>query len=70
MTPKMGRASALGWELAILYTFFMGGGFYLDRRLGTAPWLLIAGVVLGSVAAIRSLVRATKLLEDEEEKRP
>ncbi len=70
MTPKMGRASALGWELAILYTFFMGGGFYLDRRLGTAPWLLIVGVVLGSVAAIRSLVRATKLLEDEEEKKP
>ena len=48
----------------------MGGGFYLDRRLGTAPWLLIAGVVLGSVAAIRSLVRATKLLEDEADEKP
>ena len=65
----MGRASALGWEMAILYTVFMGGGFYLDQRFGTSPWLLLAGVVLGTVAVIPSLVKVSKMSDDEETKR-
>lgn len=65
----MGRASALGWEMAILYTFFMDGGFYLDQRFATSPWLLLLGMLLGTVAVIPSLVKASKMSDDEETKR-
>lgn len=68
ISPKMGRASALGWELAILYTLFMGGGYYLDQRFGSSPWLLLLGVLLGTVATIPALVRAAKMSDDEENK--
>lgn len=32
-------------------------GAWLDRRLGTDPWLAVAGVVLGAAAGFHSLVR-------------
>jgi ATP synthase protein I len=35
-----------------------GGGYVLDRWLGTQPWLLLAGLVIGLCVAFYSLVRA------------
>jgi F0F1-type ATP synthase assembly protein I len=32
-------------------------GGYLDRRLGTGPWLLVAGVTLGTAAGFVELFR-------------
>ena len=32
-------------------------GYLLDRWLGTEPWLLIAGIVLGTAGAFVSLYR-------------
>ena len=32
------------------------GGYYLDRWLGTTPWLLVVGVILGFVSAMFQLV--------------
>ncbi len=32
-------------------------GYFLDRWLNTAPWLLIIGTVLGTVGAFTSLYR-------------
>jgi F0F1-type ATP synthase assembly protein I len=37
-----------------------GGGYLLDRWLGTQPWLLLTGLVLGLCAAFYSLVRAAR----------
>ncbi len=34
------------------------GGYYLDRWLGTAPWLLLGGFALGVVTAMRNLIRS------------
>jgi F0F1-type ATP synthase assembly protein I len=36
-------------------------GYWLDRRWGTLPLLLIVGVVLGFVTATLSLLRLTKM---------
>jgi F0F1-type ATP synthase assembly protein I len=33
------------------------GGQWLDRRLGTAPWLLLVGALLGAGAGMLSLYR-------------
>ena len=32
-------------------------GWALDRWLGTSPWLIVAGIVLGSVAGFMQFVR-------------
>lgn len=37
-------------------------GWLLDRWLGTKPWLLVAGVTLGSIAGFYQLIRATSKL--------
>jgi ATP synthase protein I len=34
-----------------------GGGYWLDTRLGTRPWLTIVGVVLGAVVAFTAMIR-------------
>jgi ATP synthase protein I len=52
----------------------MGIGYYLDRWLGTGPWLMIVWIGLGFAAGVRSLYRAAvrsgkDLERDEEERR-
>jgi ATP synthase protein I len=37
-------------------------GWLLDRWLGTKPWLLVAGVTLGSIAGFYEFIRATSRL--------
>jgi F0F1-type ATP synthase assembly protein I len=32
-------------------------GSYLDRKMGTSPWLLVAGVLLGTAAGFVGLFR-------------
>jgi F0F1-type ATP synthase assembly protein I len=39
----------------IVLGYFLGD--YLDRRLGTRPWLLALGVLLGSAAGLVQLFR-------------
>jgi ATP synthase protein I len=41
---------------------FCGAGWLLDRWLGTKPWLLVIGIVLGAVAGFYQFIRlASKL---------
>lgn len=35
----------------------LGLGWVLDRYLGTSPWLLVAGIVLGSVTGFMRFIR-------------
>ena len=37
-------------------------GYWLDRWLGTRPWMLIAGVALGTVGAFLGLYRIVSRL--------
>ena len=39
-----------------------GLGWLLDRLLATKPWLLVAGIVLGSIAGFYQFVRMTSKL--------
>lgn len=64
MRGERGRAYrllslALSFGFTLLAAMFLGfwGGGWLDRRLGTGPWLSLLGLLLGVVAAFRILFR-------------
>jgi ATP synthase protein I len=61
-TRKSGIAYAAGLALFFSVASLSGVGWLLDRWLGTAPWMLVAGVVLGAVAGFYQFIRlASKL---------
>ena len=71
---ELGRYSALGLELAISVVLGLAFGYYLDKWLGTGPWMTVVWIGIGFAAGVRSLYRAAlrsgKAMEqDEEEKR-
>lgn len=66
---ELGRYSALGFEMALSVVIGLGIGYYLDKWLGTAPWLMILWLGFGFAAGVRSLYRAAKRSEKELEER-
>ncbi len=57
VTRKSGLAYAAGLTIFFSLLTFLGVGWALDRWLGTSPWLLVAGIVLGSVVGFYEFVR-------------
>jgi F0F1-type ATP synthase assembly protein I len=51
----------LGFSIACPMVFFIGGGAWLDGQLGTVPWLLFGGMILGLLAAGAALYQLTKV---------
>ncbi len=47
----------LGWTFAITLAAGVLGGWWLDGKLGTRPWLLLAGALLGIVSGFVSFFR-------------
>jgi F0F1-type ATP synthase assembly protein I len=45
-------------------------GYFLDRWLGSSPWLTLIGLGLGVVVGFRELVRTIKAAEQEERNGP
>jgi ATP synthase protein I len=50
-------ASRVGLELVAATVIGAGLGYALDRWLGTRPWLLVVGVVLGAAAGVFAVYR-------------
>ncbi|NNF84708.1 MAG: AtpZ/AtpI family protein [Deltaproteobacteria bacterium] len=70
----MGKYSALGLELAIAVVLGLAIGYYLDKWLGTGPWMTVVWIGIGFAAGVRSLYRAAlrsgeNLKKEEEAKR-
>lgn len=59
---KSGIAYAAAISLFVAVAVFLAIGWMLDRWLGTKPWLLVAGIVLGSAAGFYQFVRTTSRL--------
>ncbi len=47
----------LGLQIAASMLFFVGLGYLADRVLGTTPWGLLVGAVLGMVGIVALVVR-------------
>lgn len=51
------RVAGVGLQFAASIVIFLLVGQWLDDRLGTEPWLLIVGVMVGAAAGFFSLYR-------------
>jgi len=52
------NASSVGLELGISVAIGLLAGYYLDKWLGTTPWMLLLWLLIGLVAGFRGVFRA------------
>lgn len=72
--PSGGEYAGAGMQFAVTMVVFLLVGMWLDRRLGTGPWLAIVLMFLGAGAAFYSMYRklmgAQKRAQDEKTRKP
>ncbi|MGE0870853.1 MAG: AtpZ/AtpI family protein [Kofleriaceae bacterium] len=51
-------ASSVGLEFGVAVALALGLGIYLDRKLGTQPWLMLVCLAFGFAAGFRGVLRA------------
>jgi ATP synthase protein I len=59
----LGQLSTVGLTLVVATVIGLAGGYYLDRWLGTSPWLTLVGLLFGIVAGFVNLFRTVKRAE-------
>lgn len=62
----MANVAQVGLTLVVATVIGLGAGYYLDRWLGTQPWLTLVGLAFGIAAGFVNLFRAVKQLEKDE----
>jgi len=55
-----GEITSLGTEFALSEIVGAAAGYFLDRKLGTLPWCLLGGVLLGFCLGLYRIVTAAK----------
>ncbi|HIC86342.1 MAG TPA: AtpZ/AtpI family protein [Desulfobacterales bacterium] len=60
----LGLLSTIGMAMALSIAIGAGIGYYLDKWLGTKPWLSLVFLGLGIVAAFRNLFLLYKRSKD------
>lgn len=59
---KSGMAYTAAFTLFASVVAFLGVGWLLDRWLGTRPWFLVAGIIVGAIAGFYEFARITSRL--------
>ena len=65
--PSVSEFAGVGLQFAVSILVFLYLGQWLDRKLGTAPWLLIIGMFLGAGASFYSMYRKLMAANAREE---
>lgn len=64
----LAELSSVGFAMVLATVIGLAGGYFLDRWLGTKPWLLLIGlgfgIAAGFVILFRSVNRANRELDD------
>lgn len=66
-SQRAGPAAAAAYSLIGAVVLLGGGGFALDRWLGTSPWGVLGGIVLGLAVGFYELVKAARIPPDDPE---
>ena len=59
---KSAKLIALGFELATPVVVGALGGYYLDSKLNSPPWLMLLGTIGGFLCGLRTLFNILKKL--------
>ena len=62
---QLGALSGVGLTLVISTVLGFWGGYILDRWLGSAPWLMLVGLLLGITSGFVNLFRAAGIFGRE-----
>jgi ATP synthase protein I len=65
---QVSRYSSVGLELGFSVAIGIVAGYYLDRWLGTSPWLTIFLLLCGVASGFKRIYQVLKSLENEQEK--
>ncbi len=57
---RSGPVAGASYTLIGAILLLGGGGYLLDRRLGTNPWMTFAGLMLGIVVGFYELIKVTR----------
>lgn len=63
-----GEYAGLGLQFAVSILLFLYVGQWIDRRLGTEPWFMIAGVFTGAGASFYSMYRKLMAIQERDER--
>lgn len=63
------RFIGAGWYVALCIVLGAWLGLWLDRKLGTFPWLALGGIVLGTFVAFYGLYRMLAPMLDRKDKK-
>src|SRR5262245_19115460 len=55
--PSGAEFAGIGVQFALTLLVFVAAGIWLDRRLGTSPWLVIVCVFAGAGGGFYSMIR-------------
>jgi ATP synthase protein I len=62
-------AGTIGIQLVVSTFIGLGMGYYLDKWLGTEPWMLLIFLILGIVAGFQNVYREAKKILNAEKKK-
>lgn len=65
---KYMRYSGMGVQFVVMMGLPMVLGWWIDGLVGTRPWLMVGGAVLGIVAAMVSVIRTVARMERQDER--
>ena len=65
--PSTAQFAGAGLQFALSIIVFVYVGNWLDRRLGTAPWMLFAALFLGAGGSFYSMYRKLMAAQAREE---
>ncbi|MFP4168151.1 MAG: AtpZ/AtpI family protein [Desulfonatronovibrionaceae bacterium] len=65
----LGKVSLVGIQLVASTFIGLAMGYFLDKWLGTEPWLLLAFLVFGIAAGFKNMFLEVKKIQKEEQKR-
>ena len=67
--PTAGDFAGVGFQFAFAIILFLYAGQWIDKRLGTSPWLLILGVFSGAGLGFFSMYRKLMAVQARDDQR-
>jgi F0F1-type ATP synthase assembly protein I len=63
----------LGWMIVVPIVVFATGGAFIDKSIGTSPWMLLGGIglslIITSVMVYRKTIDAMSILSNVDDKK-